>query len=161
MDPITGAAIVGSVMSFKGQRAAGKAAQQAAEYNAQVAENEAILLARRKRAEEEVKRMQTRQLIGSQRVATAASGIQMSGSPLGALADSYFALERDVANLQYASSIEQTRATSTADMARFEGDSAKMTSDINSYATLLGGTTTAAINYDKMSGGKLAKRYYG
>lgn len=143
VEPITGAAAVGSIMSFKGQRAAGKAAQQVSEYNAQVKENEAVLLARQKRDHEESIRMQSRQLIGSQRVATAASGVQMSGSPLMAMADAYLNTERDIANLRYASTIEQTEAEQSASLTRMEGQLSNRAAQTQAYATLLGGVSQA------------------
>ena len=143
MDPITGAAAVGSIMSFKGQRAAGKAAQQVAEYNAEVKRNEAILLARQKRDLEEQTRMQSRQLIASQRVATAASGVQMSGSPFMAMADAYLNTERDIANIRYASTIEQAEAEATAGLTELEGRVTNRASQVQAYATVLGGVSQA------------------
>ena len=120
MDPITGAAALGSIMSFKGQRAAAKSAAQVAEYNAQLAENEAVLLQRKKLDEEKNVRNSAQRLIASQNVATAASGIAMSGSPLQALADSYYALERDVVNIRYASDIEQIQKDSEERLTRVQ-----------------------------------------
>ena len=103
MEPITaaivGSQVAGSVMSFKGTRAAAKSARQVAEINAQVAQNEAVLLARAKRDEEAGLRRQGERLIASQRTATAASGIQMSGSALQALASSYYGIEADAAKI--------------------------------------------------------------
>jgi len=161
MDPITGAAIAGGVLGFKGQKAAGKAAAQAAEYNAQVAENEAILLARQKREEERMLRMQGRQLTGAQMVASAKSGVQVSGSVLDAMADSFFAVERDIANVRYASNIQQVKAGSDIAMTRLGGQIAQKTANVQAFSTLLGSTTTAGVNYDKMTGGSLARRFYG
>ena len=108
-------------LGFKGNMAAAKAARQTAEYNAQVQENEAILLQRAKIAEENQLRKQAARLEGTQRVATAKSGITMSGSPMQALADSYFNTEFDALKIQYASSIEQTQKVSAATLLRAEG----------------------------------------
>ena len=50
-DPVTIAAVAAGAsgfLGFKGNRAAAKAARQTAEYNAQVKENEAVLLQRAK-----------------------------------------------------------------------------------------------------------------
>ena len=98
LDPVTiaaGASAASGFLGFKGNQAAAKAARQTAEYNAKVAENEAILLQRAKVDEEKNLREASRRLVSAQRVATAASGIQMSGSPLQALADTYFNTEMD------------------------------------------------------------------
>ena len=57
--PIAAAAVgVSGFLSFKGNRAAAKAARQTAEYNAQVKENEAVLLQRAKIEEENSLRQQ-------------------------------------------------------------------------------------------------------
>ena len=97
--------MIGAVLGYKGNQAAAKAARQTAEFNAQVAENEAIILQRRKVDEEANMRKQSDRLIATQRVATAASGVQMSGSALNALADSYFNTEMDALRIQYAADI--------------------------------------------------------
>lgn len=151
MEPIT-AAIVGSqalggVMSFKGQRAAAKAAAQVAEYNAQVAENEAILLARAKRDEEANLRRQSERLKGAQRTATAASGIQMSGSPLMALADTYYATESDAARLRYAGDIEQVQKIAEADLSRIQGYARSQALKTQAYASLLGDVASTYSTY--------------
>ena len=49
VDPVTiaaGASAVSGMMGYKGNRASAKSARQVGEYNAQVAENEAVLLQR-------------------------------------------------------------------------------------------------------------------
>ena len=124
MEPTTimaGASAIQGIMGFKGNRQAARSVEQVAEYNAQLRENELVLLQRRRRDEEASLRRQSDRLIATQRVATAASGIRMSGSPLQALADTYFNTERDAQRIQYASSIEQTQAESQAAMTRIAG----------------------------------------
>ena len=145
--PIAAAAVgVSGFLSFKGNRAAAKAARQTAEYNAQVKENEAILLQRAKIEEENSLRQQSERLEGTQRVATAASGITMSGSPMQALADTYFKTEYDALKIQYASDIEQTRAISTANLIRAEGRANKSAANTRAYANLLkAGSDTATL----------------
>ena len=135
-----GAGLVG----YKGNQQAAKAARQTAEYNAQVAENEAIILQRKKTAEEAAMRQSAERTIASQRVATAASGVQMSGSALQALADSYFATEMDALNIQYAADIEQTAKASEAALARAEGRARSSALKTQSYQSLLQGGSQAA-----------------
>ncbi len=151
MKPLTAVAIggqvLGGVMGAKGANQAARAAQQVAEYNAQVAENEAILLQRAKVAEEASLRRQSDRLIATQRVATAKSGIQMSGSALQALADTYFNREKDAARIQYASSIEQVQKASEANLARIEGRAQAVAFRIQAQQSLLGGFTDAASTY--------------
>ena len=147
MEPLTAVAIggqvLGGVMGAKGANQAARAAQQVAEYNAKVAENEAIVLQRAKTAEEASLRRQSDRLIATQRVATAKSGIQMSGSALQALADTYFNREKDAARIQYASSIEQTQKASEANLARIEGRAQAAAFRTQGQQSLLGGFTGA------------------
>lgn len=140
MDPITIAAAASAgagLVGFKGNQAAAKAAKQTAEYNAQLAENEAIVLARAKTRDQTNLRRDARRLEGQQRVATAASGIQMSGSPLQALADAYFQTEKDAIDIQYASDIEQLSKESEAVLARAEGRATAAALKTQGYTTLL------------------------
>ena len=131
-------------LGFKGNMAAAKAARQTAEYNAQVQENEAILLQRAKIAEENQLRKQAARLEGTQRVATAKSGITMSGSPMQALADTYFNTEFDALKIQYASSIEQTQKVSAATLLRAEGAARSSALKTKAYQSFLESGTKAA-----------------
>ncbi len=147
MEPTTiaaGASAVGSLLGFKGNQAAAKAARQTAEYNAQVEENNAILLARAKVREEAIMRQHADRLVGTQRVATAASGVQISGSPLQALADTYFNTEMDALRIQYASDVEQTAAEVNAALTRAEGRATASALKTQSYVSLLEGGQKAA-----------------
>jgi hypothetical protein len=147
MDPVTMAAVAAGgagLVGYKGNQQAAKAARQTAEYNAKVAENEAIILQRKKTAEEAAMRQSAERTIASQRVATAASGVQMSGSALQALADSYFATEMDALNIQYAADIEQTAKASEAALARAEGRARSSALKTQSYQSLLQGGSQAA-----------------
>lgn len=151
MEPITAAIVgsqaVGSIVSFKGAKAAARSARQVAEYNAQVAENEAILLARAKRDEEANLRKQGERLVAAQRTATAASGIQMSGSPLQALASSYYGIETDAAKIRYAGDIEQVQKVSEADLARVQGYARSQALKTQAYASLLGDVASTYSTY--------------
>lgn len=147
MEPATMAAIAAGgagLVGFKGNQQAAKAAKQTADYNAKLAENEAIILARRKVEEEKNMRQQSDRLIATQRVATAASGIQMSGSALQALADSYFNTEMDALKIQYAADIEQTQKEAEATLARAEGRARATALKTQSYQSLLQGGSQAA-----------------
>jgi len=139
-----GGSLLGGFLGYKGNQAAAKQARATAEYNARVAENEAILLQRRKVSEEAAMRQSAERTMASQRVATAASGIQMSGSALQAMADSYFATEMDALNIQYAADIEQTAKASEAALARATGAAKASAYKLASYQSLLQGGTQAA-----------------
>jgi len=146
-----GGQVLGGIMGAKGANAAAQSAQAVAEYNAQVAENEAILLARQKREEEAALRRQSDRLISTQRVATATSGIRMSGSPLQALADAYFNTEKDAARIQYASSIQQMQKESEATLSRLEGQATAQALRTQAQQSLLGGFTSAVSTYGNLA----------
>ena len=143
---VIAAAAVGTsgFLSYKGNMAAAKAARQTAEYNAQVQENEAILLQRARTDQESQLRKNADRLEGAQRVATAKSGITMSGSPLEALADTYFNTEMDALRIQYASDIEQTRQIASANLIRAEGQAMKSAANTRAYANLLQSASRSA-----------------
>ena len=141
-----GATAAAGFLSFKGAKAQAKAIQQTAEYNAQVEENNAVLLQRARTEQENNLRKNADRLGSTQRVATATSGITTSGSVLEALADTYFATEYDSLKIQYASDIEQTRAISTANLIRAEGRANKSAANTRAYANLLkAGSDTATL----------------
>jgi len=124
-------------MQFKGKQAEAKQVQKIAEYNAQVAENEKIVLAEVKADQEVSLRKESERLVGTQRVMTAASGVQMTGSPLEAVADTMFATEKDALRIQQASSREQAMKTEQAAMTRLEGRAKASGLKYQSYASLI------------------------
>jgi len=149
---MVGAQVLSGVMGFKGNRAAAKAAEQAAEYNAQIEENEAVLLARARRDQEQNVRADARRLIGAQRAATAKSGVQMSGSPLQALADTYFNVERDAQRIQYAASVDAANQEAAAAMARANGAASSAAYKTAALQSLLGAVsgTASSMQQQKM-----------
>lgn len=148
MEPLTMAAaaasVGGGIMGFKGNQAAAKSAKQVAEYNAQVRENELVLEQRQKAEEEKSLRQQSERLVGQQRVATAKSGIQMSGSALQAMADTYFQTEQDALKIRYASDIAETRAEADATLERAEGSARASAFKTQAYSSLLSGVGKGA-----------------
>jgi len=141
---VAGATMLGGLMSFKGNQAQAKQVQQIAEYNAQVAENEKIVLAEVKADQEASLRKQSERLVGTQRVMTAASGVQMTGSPMTIAAETFFATQMDALNIQQASSREQAMKTQEAAMTRLEGRAKASGLKYQSYASLINSGSKAA-----------------
>jgi len=131
--------MIGDLLSFKGNQAAAKQAEAVGEFNAKLAENEAVILRRAKVREESNLRKASERTVATQRVATAASGIEMSGSALDALADSYFNTEMDALDIRYAANIEETAKKSQAALSRAEGRAKKQAYQLASYQSLLEG----------------------
>ena len=139
-----GASALAGIMGYKGNMAAAKSAQAVADYNAVLAENEAVLLARAKRDEEEALRRQSDRLVGTQTAMVAASGVQMTGTPLQVLADTYFSTEMDAAMIRYAGDIEQVQKQSEAALARTEGGARAAALKYQAYGSLLTGAQQSA-----------------
>ena len=139
-----GGSILGGLLGFKGNQAAAKQAKATAEYNAKVAENEAILLQRRKTTEEANMRKASERVVATQRVTTAASGVELAGSTLDAIADSFFNTEMDALNIQYAADVEQAAKASEAALTRATGRAKASAYKLASYQSLLAGGTQAA-----------------
>ena len=139
-----GGSLLGGFLGFKGNQAAAKQAKATAEFNAQMAEQEAVLLARKKVSQEASMRSQSDRLIATAQVATAKSGVQMSGSALQAASDSYFNVEQDSLKIQYAGDIEQAAKASEAALTRATGAAKSSAYKMASYQSLLAGGTQAA-----------------
>lgn len=140
----TAAAVASGVLGFKGNMAAAKQAKQLGEYQARVEENNLVLTQRARRDQELQNRAFAEQLRGVQRVATAKSGVQMAGSPLQAMANTYFNEERDAQRIQYAMSVDAARAEGAAAMRRIEGQSQSAALKLAAYQSLLGAASGAS-----------------
>ena len=147
-----GASVAQGVMGFKGNRAAARQARQVADYNAQVEENNLVILQRARRDQELQVRRQGEQLVGAQRVAVGASGIQERGTPLNIYANAYFGIERDAARIQYASSVDEVRAVAASRKEIMEGRARATTYQYAAMGSLLGGTTQAVSTYGQLGG---------
>jgi len=134
---LAAAAGVSGLLGYKGNMASAKAARQVGEYNAVVAENEKVLLQRATRQKEANLRRSAERLQGTQRVATAKSGIQMSGSPLQALRDTFFNTELDAIGIRYAGSIEEAAKINEAAMARATASAQSAQFKTAAYTSLL------------------------
>ena len=126
-----------AVLGYKGNMASAKAARQVGEYNAVVAENEKVLLQRATRQKEANLRKNSERLQSTQRVATAKSGIQMSGSALEALRDTFFNTELDAIGIRYAGSIEEAAKINEAAMARATASAQSAQFKTAAYRTVL------------------------
>lgn len=147
-----GASAASGIMGFKGNRAAARQAELISEYNAQVEENNLVILQRARRDQELNIRQQGERLISAQRVAVGASGIQERGTPLNIYANAYFGIERDAARIQYASSIDEVRATTAARKEIIEGRARASSYQVAAMGSLLGGTTQAISTYGQLGG---------
>lgn len=160
MDPATAAIVGSSVLSFKGNMQSAKQARRIGEYNAQVAENERVLLLQRKAAEEAAIRRNSDRLQATQRVATATSGIQMSGSPLEALRDAKFNTEVDALRIQYAADVDATAKEAEAAMSRASGRAQSAAYRTAAYGSILSGASSQSQYKQQQDMFALQQEYY-
>ena len=149
-----------TILQFKGNMASAKATRQVAEYNAQVAENEAVLLRRSKVQQEAALRRQSDYFASTQRVAIAKSGIEASGSPMLALANTYFNTEEDAMRIRYAGDIEAMSKEAEAAMSRATGRARAASFRTAAFQSILQGASSVSGAYQQDSLLGLQKDYY-
>lgn len=141
------AAIIGAGVSAYGAIQQGKAANNAAKYNAQVLENNAQM-ARDRAALEEIRARQVGKLsLSKARAAIGASGVTAEGSPLDALSFSAQNAEQDALLVRHAGEVEATNYTNDAALQRYQGKQAKKASYLSAGSELLSGVGRAAGYY--------------
>jgi len=151
------ATVGGTVMSFVGQQQQANATAAAANYQAQVARNNAIVNERNAQAieqagqtEEQNQRLKTAQVQGQQRAAMAASGIDTtSGTPLNVLGDTAKLGELDALTIRsntarkvYNMRVEGLSDTNEATLDVAKASSASAAGQTAGFSTLLSGATS-------------------
>lgn len=112
--------LIGTVAQVIGQRQAADAAQYAAGFNAQLAEQEAEAVRRSSEFQTARMRRYAAAFQGQQITAVAKSGLRLSGSALEVLADSATEMELDILTEQYNAEVEQRRLRARAQLERFQ-----------------------------------------
>lgn len=131
---------VGTAVGAFGSIAGGIQANNVAKYNAKVAENNATAENQRAAYEAGLQRDQLRRVVGAQRAAGAASGLDtQSGTPLVVLGDSAREGELDILARLYSGQASATAYRNDAARMRAEGKSAQMGGFINAGTSLLSG----------------------
>lgn len=167
MCELTTMLMIGStVMGAAGAVQQGKAANASAKYNAQVADMNAKIAERQARdavqrgaMEEQQQRMKTSQIIGKQKAAMAANGVDLTfGSPLDTLVDTATMGELDALTIRSNAYREERdirqqglNSSSQAGLLRAEGRSARTGGFMNAFGTVLGGGADAFSNYRRVT----------
>lgn len=127
-----GVSAIGSIHQGQSQAAA-------ARFNAQVSEQNAQIVRQQAAEEESRARREGRRLLGRQRAAIGASGIQVEGSPLDVLADTAAELELDALTVRHRGLLEALGLTQQASLDRARARSARTAGFIGAGASLLSG----------------------
>ncbi len=134
------AAAVGAVGAISQSRAAANVA----DYNAKVAENDAIAVRQASQFEEQRVRERNQRLMASQKAAFGAAGVRAEGSPLMVLQSTAEDAEIDALAVRYSGSIQEARAKSEAAAARADGRAARTGGFFRAGTSLLTGASGVA-----------------
>jgi len=127
------------LVSAVGLLSAGQASYQAYEYNAKVAENEAVMARQAADIEEKRFRRRVQAMLGSTRAATAGSGLLLEGSAMEVLGENAAQSELDALAIRYAGTVGEVRARAQAATERLQGRAARTSSYWQAGGTLLTG----------------------
>ena len=112
---------VGAGVSYYGSQQQAKATERVAKYNAKVQENEAIQQDMEMREQISRTRRENKRLLASQRAGVAASGIEMTGSPLEVLGANAANLELRAQDMARQSTLGVMRGKAQAKATIWEG----------------------------------------
>jgi hypothetical protein len=154
--------VVGAGVAAYGQIQAGNAAQSAANYQAQVAANNAIIADQNARqataagnAQAEQSRMKTNNLVGAMMAGQASSGLDVgSGSPLDVRTSQKEVGELDVLTIRnnaarqaYGYQTQSMSSTAQSALDTLQGQNAAAAGDIGGVSSVLGGAASAGNKY--------------
>lgn len=105
---------VGAVSQANAEADALSSSADIQEFNAQVAENDAIAARQSAEFEESRQRRRDKRILASQKAAFGAAGVTAEGSPLTVIQDSAEEGEIDALAIRYSGSIQEARAKSAA-----------------------------------------------
>jgi hypothetical protein len=144
---------LGLVASVGGSLAGAKASENVSNYNVKVAENNATAERQRAAYDAGLQRDQVRRVVGAQRAAGAASGLDItSGTPVAVLGDTAKQGELDVLARLYSGESAATAYQNDARRMKAEGKAQKQAGFINAGTSLLSGL-------GKMAATSQANRY--
>lgn len=142
------AAVAGAGVSAYGQYSQGQAAKSAAEFNAQVAKNNASSAEMSAAADAQQLLSRNKRLQGSQIAGMAAAGIDPnSGSASDVQYDSRVQGELDALTTQYKGHIQGMNDQAQASLDRFQGNAAQTAGYIGAGGSILSGAASGAMNY--------------
>lgn len=148
----TAVSVVGTGVAVYGQQQQAKAAEYTAEYNANLATQQAEHETQVAYENARRKTRENARIIGLQREAIAASGLAPAGTPLAILGDTVMTLERDILDMGYEAASRAQQLRSGAEMALYEGRATAGALRMGSYATALTGATSATTGFLNATG---------
>jgi len=138
---------VGTYVSVQGQRQAAKAAEQTAEYNAQVQRTQAAQEMEVAKENARRKARENARLLGRQRALVAQSGLVMEGTPLAILGESATVLQRDIMDIGYEAQMRSRSLQAGASMSLWEGKQQSSALKTQALTTGIQGASSIASGY--------------
>lgn len=147
-----GLAVAGGGLAAYSQMREGKAAHQAAKYNAKVAEQNAKQAGEQASFDAEQIRRQRMILTGRQRAAAASSGLFLSGSFTDVIADSAVQGELEAMSRIYEGQVESWNYRAQAELEKSAGKNAATSARLQAYGTIISSLGIAASSFTPMRG---------
>ena len=133
---------LGTVLGIAGALGKGNAARAAGDYNAQIAEQNAIL-ARQQSAEEERRfRIDASKRMGAMQAAYSASGVTLEGSPMDVLEESFYTAEMDALTIRQGGRASAAAYKSEAQLSHMQGRAGQQAGYTSAAAELLRGASS-------------------
>lgn len=145
-------AAAGAALSAVSAINQGQQAKDAAKYNAQLANNNAIAAQQQAAANAAAQSRKSRIQIGAMRAGYGAAGVGMEGSPMDVLEQSASMAELDRQNVLYGGAIRSQGYQSTAGLEMMRGDAAQTGSYFSAGSALLTGLGKASSSFGGESG---------
>lgn len=135
----TVATVAATAIAAAGAIRQGQAAANAAEYNAELAEQNATASRQQAAANAAASDREARKRLGAIEATVGASGVAMEGSPLDILQESALNAELDRQNILYGGETRSRGYESTATLERYRGDEAETAGYMRAGSELIGG----------------------
>lgn len=137
-------AVAGTAMTAIGQIRQGQAAKAAADYNAQVANNNAIVAEQQSQSQAMVQGRRAMMQNGGLLANMAANGVEVGeGSPIDILSQSAANAEMDRQNIVYNGRVKAQSLRNQAQLDTFQGETAQSNGFMSAAGTLLSGGSKA------------------
>lgn len=131
--------VAGTIATVVGAISKGVQAKRSAEYNADVARNNAIAARQQAAANAEAQGRESRRRIGAMRASYGAAGVALEGSPLDVIESSAMEAEIDRQNILYSGEMKAQGYENTAGLEIMKGESAVTGSLFSAGSSLLTG----------------------
>ena len=148
----TAVSLVGTGVAVYGQLQQAQAAEYTAEYNADVARQQAVHETEVSNENARRKNRENAQIIGLQREAMSASGLAPAGTPLAILGESVMTLQRDILDIGYEAASRASQLRSGAEMALWEGKTTAGSLRTGAIASAITGAASATTGFLSASG---------